>query len=74
MDIINAFLTAAATAVTNFTTVLVNAASGIGSVLYDTTSSELTIVGAVMAFSLGVGVVYLLFRMVRGLIKQNNRG
>lgn len=74
MDIITAFVTSAATLVTSFTTVLVNAATGIGSVLYDAEGETLTIIGAAMAFALAVGVVYLLFRMVRGLIKQNNRG
>lgn len=74
MDIITSFVSAAAELVTDFTTILVNAASGIGSVLYDAEGKTLTIVGAAMAFALAVGVVYLLFRMVRGLIKQNNRG
>lgn len=68
------FLEDSANIVTDFIAILVSAVAGIGDILYDSTTSQLTIVGSALAFALAVGVVYLLFRMVRGLIKSNNRG
>ena len=72
MDFITAFLEGGATLVTGFSAILSGAVQAITGVFY--TSGGLTIVGAAMAFALVVGVVYLIFRMVRGLVKQNNRG
>lgn len=76
MNFINAFLEAGATVATNFGTVLVNATNAITSIVWTTGTNggELTIVGAGLALALGIGAVYLIFRMVRGLIKQNDRG
>lgn len=78
MSFITDFLGGAATVVTEFGTVLVNAVTAIGAVFYTPgvgeAAGELTIVGSAMALALGVGAIYLLFRMIRGLIKQNNRG
>lgn len=72
MNIITNLLTGAATVVQNFATILVNAVSSITSVFWS--GEELTIVGAGLAMAIGVGAVYLIFRLVRGLVKQNNRG
>lgn len=77
MNFATAFLEAGATIATNFGTVLLNAVNAIGSLIYTVGSSgqiELTIVGVGLAMALGIGAVYLIFRMVRGLIKQNDRG
>lgn len=78
MDFINAFLTGAADLIDGFGGLLAGAVSAITAVFYTPgasgTAGELTIVGAAMAFALVVGIVYLIFRLVRGLIKQNNRG
>lgn len=52
--------------------VLTQAVIGVGSILFF--NEELTIVGVGLAMALGVGAVYLIFRMVRGLIKRNDRG
>lgn len=72
MEFISAFLEAGATVATSFGAVLVNATTAITSILW--AGESLTIVGASLAMALGVGAVYLIFRMVRGLIKQNDRG
>lgn len=78
MDFITSFFESAATIVTQFIDVLVNVAGGIGQIVYtpgvEGAPGELTIVGAALATGLGVGAVYLIFRMVRGLLKVNERG
>lgn len=78
MDFVTSFLEAGATVATAFGTVLVNATQAITSILWipgvGGASGQLTIVGGGLALALGVGAVYLIFRMVRGLIKQNDRG
>lgn len=75
MDFISEFIEGATTAVSGFGGILVGAVEGITNVFYTPgADGGLTIVGAAMAFALAVGAVYLLFRMVRGLVKQNNRG
>ena len=78
MDFVTEFLSAGATVATNFGTVLVNATQAITDIVWIAneggTGGQLSIVGAVLALALGVGAVYLIFRMVRGLVKQNERG
>ena len=77
MNFATAFLGAGATIATEFGTVLLNAVTSIGSLIYTVGTGgdiELTIVGVGLAMALGIGAVYLIFRMVRGLIKQNDRG
>lgn len=75
MDFITAFLEGASTLIASFGGLLASAVTAITGVFY-TSGAEggLTIVGAAMAFALVVGIVYLVFRLVRGLVKQNNRG
>lgn len=72
MDIITGLITGAGEVATSFGTVLVNSVTAITSVFWS--GEELTIVGAGLAMALGVGAVYLLFRLIRGLVKQNDRG
>lgn len=77
MNFATEFLEAGATVATDFGGVLLNAVNTIGSLIYTVGEGgaiELTIVGVGLAMALGVGAVYLIFRMVRGLIKQNDRG
>ena len=75
MDFITAFLEGASTLISSFGGLLASAVTTITSVFYTTgEGGGLTIVGAAMAFALVVGIVYLIFRLVRGLVKQNNRG
>ena len=74
MDFVSSFLEAGASAATEFGEVLVNATSAVTNILWSTTDKSLTIVGAGLALAVGVGAVYLIFRLVRGLIKQNERG
>lgn len=75
MDFITAFLEGATTLIESFGGILAGAVQSITAVFYTTgEGGGLTIVGAAMAFALVVGVVYLIFRLVRGLVKQNNRG
>lgn len=77
MNFATAFLGAGATIATEFGTVLLNAVNSIGSLIYTVGTGgdvELTIVGVGLAMALGIGAVYLIFRLVRGLIKQNDRG
>lgn len=78
MDFIDAFLTGGADLIDGFGGLLSGAVSAITAVFYTPgtagAAGELTIVGAAMAFALVVGIVYLIFRLVRGLVKQNNRG
>lgn len=75
MEFITAFLEGATTLIESFGGILAGAVQAITSVFYISgDGGGLTIVGASMAFALVVGVVYLIFRLVRGLVKQNNRG
>lgn len=78
MEFISSFLKAASTIATDFGSILVNATNAVTSILWTPGAGDsegsLTIVGAGLALAAGVGVVYLIFRMVRGLVKQNNRG
>lgn len=75
MDFITAFLEGASTLISSFGGLLASAVQAITSVFYTTgENGGLTIVGAAMAFALVVGIVYLIFRLVRGLVKQSNRG
>lgn len=72
MEFITELLTSAGQVVTSFGTILTNAVSAITGVFYN--GEQITIVGAGLALAMGVGAVYLLFRLVRGLVKQNQRG
>lgn len=75
MDFISAFLEGAASLIESFGGLLASGVQAITNIFYTTgDNGGLTIIGAAMAFALVVGIVYLLFRMVRGLVKQNNRG
>lgn len=78
MDFISAFLDGAAELISSFGGLLASAVTSITGVFYTTgTTGEgggLTIIGAAMAFALVVGLVYLIWRMVRGLVSSNNRG
>lgn len=72
MDFVTAFVQAAASIATSFGTILVNGLTAITPLFY--AESQLTILGGGLALALGAGVVYLIFRMIRGLIKVNERG
>lgn len=72
MQFISAFITAASEVATGFGAVLVNGLTSITPLFY--ANEQLTILGGGLALALGVGVVYLIWRMVRGLIKTNERG
>lgn len=72
MQFISAFITAASEVATGFGAVLVNGLTAITPLFY--ADSQLTILGGGLALAVGVGVVYLIWRMVRGLIKTNERG
>lgn len=75
MDFITAFLEGASTLISSFGGLLASAVTSITGVFYTTgDGGGLTIIGAAMAFALVVGLVYLIWRMVRGLVKSNNRG
>lgn len=75
MEFITEFVQGASQIVTDFSGIITGAVQGISNVFYTPgADGGLTIIGAAMAFALAVGVVYLLFRMIRGLVKQNNRG
>lgn len=78
MEFITSFLEAGANIATKFGSILVSAVNAVSSILWtpgvENAPGQLTIVGASLALAAGVGVVYLIFRMVRGLVKQNNRG
>lgn len=67
------FLSDASDIVLGFITILSTAAISLSDVFIDS-SNKLTIVGSAMVLALAVGVIYLLFRMIRGLIKSNIRG
>lgn len=72
MTFITAFIEAASTVATGFGNVLVNGLTAITPLFY--ANEQLTILGGGLALALGIGVVYLIWRMVRGLIKTNERG
>lgn len=68
------FIEDASDIVLGFITILVNATVSLTDVMYDESTNQLTIVGSAFALALAVGVVYLFFRLIRGLIRSNNRG
>lgn len=78
MDIVNAFFEGVLAIVPAFGDVLVDATLKVGEIFYtpgvEGAAGQLTIVGAGLAMGVGVGAIYLLFRLVRGLIKTNERG
>ena len=78
MNILTSLLEGAATAVTGTGDVLVAAAGKVGEIFYTPgvsgAAGELTVVGAGLCFGIGAGAIYLLFRMIRGLIKSEARG
>ena len=78
MDFISSLLEAAIDVAQGFGNVLVESVQAITNIFWTPGASggtgQLTIVGAGLAMALGVGAIYLLFRLVRGLVKTNERG
>lgn len=68
------FIDDASDIVLGFITILVNATVSLTDIMYNESTNQLTIVGSAFALALAVGVVYLFFRLIRGLIRSNNRG
>lgn len=56
-----------ATACTQFVSCLVSVINGLVPVIYDTTNSQPTFVGAMLIIAVGMGIVYWVFRLLRGL-------
>lgn len=55
-------------AVTSFTTTLGNALSGVVDIFYNSTDG-LTPVGSLLLISVGIGLVYFAYRVIRNLVK-----
>ena len=68
------FIEDASDIVLGFITILVNATVSLTDIMYNESTNQLTIVGSAFSLALAVGVVYLFFRLIRGLIRSNNRG
>lgn len=68
------FIEDASNIVLGFVSILVNATVSLTDIMYNESTNQLTIVGSAFALALAVGVVYLFFRLIRGLIRSNNRG
>lgn len=54
-------------AVSNFVATLISAVSGLVPIVYDSTNSNMTFVGTLLLIAVGMGIVYWVFRMIRGL-------
>lgn len=56
-------------AVTNFVNCLVNGVNGLIPLIYDTsgTTPQFTFVGTMLLIAVGMGIVYWIFRLLRGL-------
>ena len=78
MDFISSLLEGAIDVAQGFGNVLVESVQAITNIFWTPGVSggagQLTIVGAGLSMALGVGAIYLLFRLVRGLVKTNERG
>ena len=55
-------------AITEFASVIGNGFTGIISLFYNSTTSALTPLGELMLIGVGVGLVYMAFRMIKNLI------
>lgn len=56
-----------ATAASEFVSCLVSVINGLVPVIYDTTNSKPTFVGAMLIIAVGMAIVYWVFRLLRGL-------
>lgn len=66
---INAIFQVIGDAISGFVNTLSTGLNGIASLVYDSTNSQFTFVGILMLIGVAVGLVWLLFRMIRGLTK-----
>lgn len=59
--------------ITNLITNLSSALNGVTALFWDSTNSTLTILGILSVIAVGAGVVYFVFRLVRGLLSSGAR-
>ena len=67
---IGAIFQTIATAITQFTSALTNVFNGLAGMFYDSTNSEMTMLGTLLLIAAGVGIVYWGFGTIKGLIKR----
>lgn len=53
--------------VSNFVATLISGVNGLVPLIYDSTNSSLTFVGTMLIIAVGMGIVYWIFRLLRGL-------
>lgn len=53
--------------VTSFVSTLVSGVNGLIPLIYDTTNNSMTFVGTLLLVAVGMGIVYWIFRLLRGL-------
>lgn len=68
MGIITEIFAALVAIVNGFVSVLVAGFNGIIEIFYDSGESTLTVLGVLLLIGLGMGLVYFVFRFIRGLI------
>lgn len=54
-------------AISNFVACLISAVSGLVPIVYDSATTSMTFVGTLLLIAVGMGIVYWVFRMIRGL-------
>lgn len=71
---VSALFTAASDALTGMLGLFTDGVSGVGALFWNATDSQLTILGTLLVIPLGVGVVWFVFKFIRGLIPSSTSG
>lgn len=59
--------------ITNLIANLTSALNGVTALFWNATDNKLTILGILSVIAVGAGVVYFVFRLIRGLLSQGAR-
>ena len=68
MNVVTSLLETAGQAAASFGTVLAQAAAAVGSIFWDA-NNGLTLIGTLGVIGLGIGAVYMMFRLIRRLMR-----
>lgn len=75
MDYVSVIFEVIASAITNFTSALTSAVSGVTSLFYvepsgTETSGHMTFLGVLLLIAAGIGIVYWCVRLIKGLVQR----
>lgn len=68
MEVISAIFNAVGQAISGFSTALASSVTSVTAMFYDSTNG-LTFLGVLLCITLGIGLVYWAFRVIRNLVK-----